>query len=70
MPAAAPPRPGGPGELPPGLAMASLVVDDFDALTLDGAVTPWRPDGLMYAGGRLGVARTPDGALVEVVERI
>jgi len=69
MPSEATPRPGAPNALPAGLAIGTLAVTDFDALRIDWTVEPWRPKGIMYAGGRLGVARTPDGALVEVVER-
>jgi hypothetical protein len=70
LPAAATPRPGGHDTLPPGMAIGALAVDDFDVLRLDWTVPPWRPEGKLYAGGRLGVARTPDGALLEVIERL
>jgi catechol 2,3-dioxygenase-like lactoylglutathione lyase family enzyme len=70
LPTAAQRRAVAPGALPPGLAIASVSVTDFDALPIDWGVRPWRPDGLLYGGGRLGVARTPDGALLEVVERL
>lgn len=66
------PRPRRAGELPPGVALATFLHPDFDAVAeAVGAgwiAPPARRDGPVYGGGRAGVLAAPDGTLVEVVE--
>ncbi len=67
-PDAATPRPCWPDQLPPGVALATLAHPDLNAVTAP-FVTPPRPrPGLIYGGRRHATVRTPDGALVELVE--
>jgi catechol 2,3-dioxygenase-like lactoylglutathione lyase family enzyme len=55
------------GELPPGVAIVSLLTSDFDRF--QGCLgDPIRAGGSVYGGARSGVLRAPDGALVEIVE--
>jgi len=67
-PAEAIPRPQYPGELPPGVAMATLVHPDLDALEGPWIVPPHTPPGAIYGGARAATLRGPDGVLIEVVE--
>jgi hypothetical protein len=66
-PAAATPRPVEPGQLPPGIAMVTLEHPDLDSVTVDWLSPPQARTGAVYGGRRQGVARCPDGALVELV---
>ncbi len=67
-PQRATPRPCRPDQLAPGIAVATLLHPDLDAVTAP-FVTPPRPrTGVIYGGQRQAVVRTPDGALVELVE--
>ena len=67
-PQAATVRPQTPGELPPGVAMATLRHPEFDALEGPWLAPPARRDGVIYGGRRAGVMIGPDGVRVEVVE--
>ena len=67
-PPAATPRPQHPGALPPGVAMVTLKHPDFDGVKGEWISAPARHEGPIYGGGRSGVLRDPDGALVEIVE--
>jgi catechol 2,3-dioxygenase-like lactoylglutathione lyase family enzyme len=58
------------GDLPPGIAMATFHHPDFDALQGPWITAPHRPPGAIYGGGRCATMRGPDGALIEVVERL
>lgn len=62
------PRPQHPGELPPGVALATLVQPDLDMLDGPWIVAPHRPSGAIYGGARAATMRGPDGVLIEVVE--
>lgn len=67
-PAAATARPGHPGALPPGVAITTMLHPDFDRLAPHWASAPVVRDGPLYGGRRTGVLRTPEGALLEVIE--
>ena len=67
-PDAAIPRPGQPGELPPGIALCTLKHPDFDSVKGPWIVEPVRREGALYGGGRVGTLVAPDGTLVEIVE--
>ena len=69
-PADAGPRARRPGELPPGVAMATFVHPDFDALEGPWIAAPQAPPGVIYGGARSATMIGPDGALIEVVERL
>ena len=63
-------RPGAYGELPTGIAMATLLHPDIDAIK-GGWITPPSPrDSRLYGKGRVGTLRAPDGTLVEIVEQV
>lgn len=66
-PDAATPRPTPPGALPPGIAMASLLHPDIDAITAPWITPPRAREGALYAGRRTGTLRAPDGTLVEII---
>ncbi len=67
-PEGATPRPRRPDHLAPGVAMATLAHPDLDAVTAPFVTPPGPREGALYGGRRSGVVRTPDGALVELVE--
>ncbi|MBY0423901.1 MAG: VOC family protein [Parvularculaceae bacterium] len=67
-PDAATVRPQVKGALPPGVAVVTLKHPDIDSVKGDWISPPTRRDGPIYGGGRVGVLRDPDGALVEIVE--
>ncbi|WP_426168213.1 VOC family protein [Sandarakinorhabdus sp. DWP1-3-1] len=67
-PAAATPRAGPPGELPPGNAMVSFITASLDAVTAPFLATPARHDGALYAGRRSAVVRGAAGELIELIE--
>ena len=69
-PDAATARPQAAGELPPGVAMATLRHPEFDTLEGPWIRPPVQRDGIVYGGGRAGVMAGPDGVLVEVVEAL
>jgi catechol 2,3-dioxygenase-like lactoylglutathione lyase family enzyme len=63
-------RPQGFGAVPPGVAMATFVHPDFDALAGPWITPPHAPAGAIYGGARAATMRGPDGALIEIVEHI
>jgi len=67
-PADAGPRPVRPGDLPPGVAMATFVHPDFDALQGPWITPPHSPPGVIYGGARAATMAGPDGVLIEIVE--
>lgn len=67
-PAAATPRAGIAGELPPGVAMTTMAHPDFARLSGHWAVEPVVLGGPLYEGRRVGMLTTPEGALLEVIE--
>jgi len=70
FPAAATPRPQHEGALPPGFAMGTFKHPDFDGIKGDWITPPVARSSVVYAGGRVGTLRDPDGTLVEVVEAL
>ena len=72
MPPQATARPGADGELPPGVAIGTFWVpdfDDIDARNTDLWITPPAVhDSCVYGSKRSGTLRALDGTLVEVVE--
>jgi catechol 2,3-dioxygenase-like lactoylglutathione lyase family enzyme len=67
-PEAATTRPCWPDQLAPGIAVATLLHPDLDAVTAPFITPPQVRKGALYGGRRQAVVRTPDGALVELVE--
>lgn len=61
-------RPAWPGALPPGVSIVSMVHPDFERLQGHWVSPPVARGGPLYAGARVGVLRTPEGALLEVIE--
>jgi hypothetical protein len=61
-------RPCHPGALPPGVSIVSIVHPDLARLEGHWDSPPVVRDGALYAGARVGVLRTPEGALLEVIE--
>lgn len=61
-------RPCHPGALPPGVSIVSIVHPDLARLDGHWASAPVMREGPLYAGARVGVLRTPEGALLEVIE--
>jgi hypothetical protein len=61
-------RPAHPGALPPGVAIVSMMHPDFARLEGHWASPPVVRQGPLYGGARVGVLRTPEGALLEVIE--
>jgi catechol 2,3-dioxygenase-like lactoylglutathione lyase family enzyme len=61
-------RPVPSGELPPGNAMVSFVVDSLDAVRVPLLGPPTRGDGLMYDGRRVGCVRGTAGEIIELIE--
>jgi catechol 2,3-dioxygenase-like lactoylglutathione lyase family enzyme len=68
-PDAAVPRPFVEGQLPPGMAICTLTHADLDAIPGPWLTPPTRRDGAIYEGRRVGVLRSPEGALIEVMEQ-
>ncbi len=60
-------RPQHEGALPPGVAICTLIHPAFDTLDLDWFSAPVVRDGPLYAGRRVGMVKTPEGALLEIV---
>ncbi len=67
-PEAAVPRPQCHGQLPPGMAICTLSHPDLAALAGPWLTPPTPRQGAIYQGREVGVLRTPEGALVEVVQ--
>jgi hypothetical protein len=63
------PRVALPGDLVPGVALVTLWHDRLDTIPGAWLTPPVAREGAIYQGRRTGVLRTPEGALVEVVER-
>ncbi len=61
-------RPCWPDQLAPGIAVATLTHPDLDAVTAPFVTPPQPRAGVIYGGRRCAVVRTPDGALVELIE--
>lgn len=61
-------RPCQPGMLPPGVSIVSMVHPDFSRLEGKWVAEPVVRHGPLYGGARVGVLRTPEGALLEVIE--
>lgn len=61
-------RPAHPGALPPGVAIVSMVHPDFQKLEGHWVSPPVPRGGPLYGGARVGVLKTPEGALLEVIE--
>lgn len=67
-PAAAGPRPAHPGALPPGVSLTTMIHPEFERLEGHWASPPQPRDGTIYQGRLTGVLKTPEGALLEVVD--
>ena len=67
-PAAAVARPRHAGELPPGVALCTLIHPDLDALPGPWLSPPVPREGAVYGGRRAGVVQGPDGTLLELVQ--
>lgn len=67
-PAGATTRAMAPGDLPPGISLATLVHPEFGALPGPWIVPPARRLGSIYGGRLAGTLRAPDGTLLEMVE--
>ena len=61
-------RPRNPGQLPPGIAMATFTVPSLDALGLDYIAPPAVYGGVVNGGRRSAVFTGPVGELVELIE--
>lgn len=61
-------RPAHPGALPPGVAIVSMLHPDLARLEGAWLSLPVVREGALYAGRRVGVVKTPEGALLEVIE--
>ena len=61
------PRPCREGDLPPGIAMVSFVIQDLD-IPLSWRSGPRRLSGAPYSGRRAGVIRGPAGEWIELIE--
>ncbi len=61
-------RPQRSGELPPGIALATLTHPNLDAVTAPFVTPPHRRGSAIYGGRRCATVQTPDGALVELIE--
>jgi catechol 2,3-dioxygenase-like lactoylglutathione lyase family enzyme len=62
------PRPCWPDQLAPGIASVTLTHPNLDAVTAAFVTSPHPRAGVIYGGRRHAVVRTPDGALVELIE--
>lgn len=67
-PPAATARPVPPGELPPGNAMVSFVVESLDAIGVPLLGPPTRGEGPLYGGRRIGCVRGTAGEYIELIE--
>lgn len=57
-----------PGALPPGVAITTMAHPDLARLEGHWAVPPTPRDGLLYEGRMVGLLRTPEGALLEIID--
>jgi hypothetical protein len=60
-------RPCHPGALPPGVSICTLTYPAFDKLDIEWFSAPVVRQGPLYAGRMVGVLKTPEGALLEIV---
>lgn len=67
-PHGATPRATHPGALPPGVAITTMAHPDIARLEGHWAVPPAPRDGVLYEGRRVGMLRTPEGALLEIID--
>ncbi|WP_199554225.1 VOC family protein [Sandaracinobacteroides hominis] len=67
-PAAATDRPRHPQALSPGVAVCTIFHPDFASLDLQWGSPPTQREGAIYGGRLSGIARTPEGALLEIVD--
>jgi catechol 2,3-dioxygenase-like lactoylglutathione lyase family enzyme len=63
-------RPHVAGQLPPGVAITTMAHPDFARLAGHWAVEPVVREGVLYAGRKVGMLRTPEGALLEVIDGV
>ena len=56
------------GELPPGMAMVSFTVPSLEPFLSRFVAPPRAPDGVPYAGRRVGVLLGPSGEHIELIE--
>jgi hypothetical protein len=68
-PAAATPRPTAPGELAPGVAMVSYVVESLERVTAPFLCPPSARSGPLYQGRRAATLIGPAGERLELIER-
>lgn len=61
-------RPTAAGELPPGVAIVSMAHPNIASLEGHWFTPPARREGPLYGGSLVGVLKTPEGALLEVIE--
>lgn len=61
-------RPAHPGALPPGVSICTLTIPDIDAIEAEWLSAPQVRSGAVYGCRRVGVLKTPEGALLEIVE--
>ncbi len=61
-------RPTAPGELPPGNAMISFIVDSLDAVGAPFITPPVARDGALYGGRRVACVTGASGELIELIE--
>lgn len=61
-------RPAQPGALPPGVAITTMAHPDLSRLDGHWAFPPTVRNGPLYGGQRVGVVRTPEGALLEIID--
>ena len=66
-PQGARPRAAHPGALPPGVAITTMVHPDMARLEGHWAVEPAVREGVLYQGRCVGMLRTPEGALLEII---
>jgi hypothetical protein len=59
-----------PGQLPPGIALCTFTHPDIDAIPGPWYTPPVVREGAIYEGRRVGVLRSPEGALFEVVDGV
>ena len=67
-PDAATVRPTLPDDLPPGISVMTFRHADLDAVPGPWFAPPAPRQGIIYQGRRTGVLRSPEGALIEVIE--
>lgn len=60
-------RPCHPGALPPGVSICTLTCPGIDTLEVEWFSAPAVRHGPLYAGRKVAVLRTPEGALLELV---